>query len=172
MPYIFGKLWHLAIIWAIRKAFQCILQGVRILLAKYTRISPTSENESYQDGAFGGHQMGGGEFGASARWATKDLLRIFVFVVCLFSLSMWKVKVVLSLFTFYVESESSFASTSWVISGIIFSSWKGRWAESTRKCGVDQFRNIGWKRKPLEWIFFSMCRLSQKSAWWKFSISF
>ena len=47
MPYIFGKLWHLAIIWAIRKAFQCILQGVRILLAKYTRISPTSENESY-----------------------------------------------------------------------------------------------------------------------------
>ena len=48
MPYIFGKLWHLAIIWAIRKAFQCILQGVRILLAKYTRISPTSENESYR----------------------------------------------------------------------------------------------------------------------------
>ena len=47
MPYIFGKLWHLAIIWPIRKAFQCILQGVRILLAKYTRISPTSENESY-----------------------------------------------------------------------------------------------------------------------------
>ena len=47
MPYIFGKLWHLAIIWAIRKAFQCILQGVRILLAKYTRISPTSDNDSY-----------------------------------------------------------------------------------------------------------------------------
>ena len=47
MPHIFGKLWHLAIIWAIRKAFQCILQGVRILLAKYTRISPTSENDSY-----------------------------------------------------------------------------------------------------------------------------
>ena len=47
MPYIFGKLWHLAMIWAIRKAFQCILQGVRILLAKYTRISPTSENDSY-----------------------------------------------------------------------------------------------------------------------------
>ena len=47
MPYILGKLWHLAIIWAIRKAFQCILQGVRFLLAKYTRISPTSENESY-----------------------------------------------------------------------------------------------------------------------------
>ena len=46
MPYIFGKLWHLAIIWAIRKAFQCILQGVRILLAKYTQFSPTSENES------------------------------------------------------------------------------------------------------------------------------
>ena len=47
MPYIFGKLWHLALIWAIRKAFQCILQGVRILLAKFTRISPTSENDSY-----------------------------------------------------------------------------------------------------------------------------
>ena len=47
MPHIFGKLWHLALIWAIRKAFQCILQGVRILLAKYTRISPTSENYSY-----------------------------------------------------------------------------------------------------------------------------
>ena len=49
MPYIFGKLWHLAIIWAIRKEFQCILQGVRILLAKYTRISPTSENDSYHN---------------------------------------------------------------------------------------------------------------------------
>ena len=49
MPYIFGKLWHSAIIWAIRKAFQCILQDVRILLAKYTRISPTSENDSYID---------------------------------------------------------------------------------------------------------------------------
>ena len=47
MSYRFGKLWHLAIIWAIRKAFQCIPQGVRILLAKYTRISPTSENDSY-----------------------------------------------------------------------------------------------------------------------------
>ena len=47
MPYIFGKLWHLAIIWAIRKAFQCILQGVRILLANHTWISPTSENDSY-----------------------------------------------------------------------------------------------------------------------------
>ena len=47
MPYIFGKLWHLAIIWAIRKAFQCILQSVRILLANHTRISPTSENDSY-----------------------------------------------------------------------------------------------------------------------------
>ena len=47
MPYIFGKLWHLAIIWAIRKAFQFILQGVRILLANHTRISPTSENDSY-----------------------------------------------------------------------------------------------------------------------------
>ena len=49
MPHIFGKLWHLAIIWAIRKAFHCILQGVRILLAKYTRISPTSDNASYPD---------------------------------------------------------------------------------------------------------------------------
>ena len=49
MPYIFGKLWHLAIIWAIRKAFQCILQGVRILLSNHTRISPTSENDSYID---------------------------------------------------------------------------------------------------------------------------
>ena len=47
MSYIFGKLWHLAIIWAIRKAFQCILQGVRFLLANHTRLSPTSENESY-----------------------------------------------------------------------------------------------------------------------------
>ena len=47
MPYIFGKLWHLAIIWAIRRAFQCILQGVRILLANHTRISPTSDNDSY-----------------------------------------------------------------------------------------------------------------------------
>ena len=47
MPYIFGKLWHLAIIWAIRKAFQCILQGVRYLLAKQTRLSGTSDNESY-----------------------------------------------------------------------------------------------------------------------------
>ena len=47
MSYIFGKLWHLAIIWANRKAFQCILQGVRFLLAKQTRLSPTSNNESY-----------------------------------------------------------------------------------------------------------------------------
>ena len=47
MPYIFGKLWHLAIIWAIRKAFQCILQGVRFLLANQTLLSGTSENESY-----------------------------------------------------------------------------------------------------------------------------
>ena len=47
MPYIFGKLWHLAIIWDIRKAFQCILQGVRILLANHTRISPTSDSDSY-----------------------------------------------------------------------------------------------------------------------------
>ena len=47
MPYIFGKLWHLAIIWAIRKAFQCILQAVRFLLANHTRLSPTSENDSY-----------------------------------------------------------------------------------------------------------------------------
>ena len=27
MSYRFGKLWHLAIIWAIRKAFQCILKA-------------------------------------------------------------------------------------------------------------------------------------------------
>ena len=47
MSYRFGKLWHLAIIWAVRKAFQCILEGVRFLLANHTRISPTSENESY-----------------------------------------------------------------------------------------------------------------------------
>ena len=48
MPYIFGKLWHLALIWAFRKAFQCILQGVRFLLANHTRLSPTSDNESYE----------------------------------------------------------------------------------------------------------------------------
>ena len=48
MSYIFGKLRHLAIIWAIRKSFQCILQGVTFLLANQTRLSPTSENESYQ----------------------------------------------------------------------------------------------------------------------------
>ena len=47
MPYIFGKLWHLAIIWAIRKAFQGILQGVRFLLENHTRLSSTSENDSY-----------------------------------------------------------------------------------------------------------------------------
>ena len=47
MSYRFGKLWHLAIIWAIRKAFQCILQDVRFLLANHTRLSPTSENDSY-----------------------------------------------------------------------------------------------------------------------------
>ena len=47
MPYIFGKLWHLAIIWAIRKAFKCILQAVRFLLANHTRLSPTSDNKSY-----------------------------------------------------------------------------------------------------------------------------
>ena len=63
----------------------------------------------YQDGGFGGHLMGGGEFGASARRATKDLQIIFVVVICLF-------------FTFHMESESSFVSTSLVISGIIFSS--------------------------------------------------
>ena len=32
MSYIFGKLWHLAIIWPIRKSFQCTLQGVRFVL--------------------------------------------------------------------------------------------------------------------------------------------
>ena len=53
--------------------------------------------------------MGGGEFGASVRRATKDLQIIFVIVICLF-------------FTFHMESESSFVSTSLVISGIIFSS--------------------------------------------------
>ena len=47
MSYIFGKLWHLAIIWAIRKAFQCILQCIRFLLANQTRLSPTSDNDSY-----------------------------------------------------------------------------------------------------------------------------
>ena len=47
MSYRFGKIWHLAIIWAIRKAFQCIPQGVRFLLANHTRLSPTSENDSY-----------------------------------------------------------------------------------------------------------------------------
>jgi len=47
MSYIFGKLWHLAIIWPIRKSFKCILQGVRFLLANHTRLSPTSENDSY-----------------------------------------------------------------------------------------------------------------------------
>ena len=47
MPYIFGKQWHLAITWAVRKAFQCILQGVRFLMANHTLLSPTSDNESY-----------------------------------------------------------------------------------------------------------------------------
>ena len=47
MSYIFGKLWHSAIIWPIRKSFQCILQSVRFLLAKQTRLSGTSDNESY-----------------------------------------------------------------------------------------------------------------------------
>ena len=47
MPYIFWKLWHLAIIWPIMKSFQCILQGVRFLLANQTLLSGTSENESY-----------------------------------------------------------------------------------------------------------------------------
>ena len=47
MSYIFGKLWHSAIIWPIRKSFQCILQGVIFLLAKQTRLSGTSDNESY-----------------------------------------------------------------------------------------------------------------------------
>ena len=41
------KLWNLAIIWPIRKSFQCILQGVRFLLAKQTWLSRTSDNESY-----------------------------------------------------------------------------------------------------------------------------
>ena len=49
MSYIFGKLWHSAIIWPISKSFQRILQGVRFLLAKQTRLSGTSDNESYED---------------------------------------------------------------------------------------------------------------------------
>ena len=47
MTYIFGKLWHSAINWPIRKSFQCILQSVRFLLANKTLLSGTSENESY-----------------------------------------------------------------------------------------------------------------------------
>ena len=47
MSYIFGKLWHSAIIWPIRKSYKCILQGVRFLLANQTRLSGTSDNESY-----------------------------------------------------------------------------------------------------------------------------
>ena len=47
MSYIFGKLWHSAMIWPIKKSFQYILQGVRFLLAKQTRLSGTSDNESY-----------------------------------------------------------------------------------------------------------------------------
>ena len=49
MSYIFGKLWHSAIIWAIRKSFQCFIQGVRFLLAKQTRLSGTYDNKSYTD---------------------------------------------------------------------------------------------------------------------------
>ena len=45
MSYIFGKLWHSAIIWPIRKSFKCILQGVRFLLANQTRLSGPSDNE-------------------------------------------------------------------------------------------------------------------------------
>ena len=105
----------------------------------------------YQDGGFGGHQMGGGEFGASARGATEDLPHNF----CCY----------LSLFTFCLESESSFVSTSLANVEITFSSWKGRWAESTRKCGFDQFRNIGWKRKLLEWNFALL--LSERNNTWQ-----
>ena len=47
MSYIFGKLWHSAIIWPIRESFQCILQGVRFLMANQTLLSGTSDNESY-----------------------------------------------------------------------------------------------------------------------------
>ena len=47
MSYIFGKLWHSAIIWPIRKSFKCILPGVRFLLAKQTRLSGTSDNMSH-----------------------------------------------------------------------------------------------------------------------------
>ena len=47
MSYIFGKIWHSAIIWPIGKSFQCVLQGVRFLMANHTQISPTSDNDSY-----------------------------------------------------------------------------------------------------------------------------
>ena len=76
MAYRFGKLWHLAIIWAIRKAFQCIPQGVRFLLAKQTQLSPTSANESYSDlskiltgipGGQGGRQEGPKELRGTSR---------------------------------------------------------------------------------------------------------
>ena len=49
MSYFFGKLWHSAIIWPIRKSFQCTLKGVRFLLAIQTRLSGTSDNESYMN---------------------------------------------------------------------------------------------------------------------------
>ena len=79
MPYIFGKLWHLAIIWAIRKAFQCILQGVRILLAKYTRFSPTSENESYTNTFLAFSQPGQISVSVDCGGEIK-ILEIFIFV--------------------------------------------------------------------------------------------
>ena len=46
MTYIFGKLWHSAINWPIRKSFQCILQSVRFLLANHSQCSGTSETFS------------------------------------------------------------------------------------------------------------------------------
>ena len=49
MSYIFGKLWHLAIIWPIRSSFQCILQGVRFLLANHSVLSWISETFSYSE---------------------------------------------------------------------------------------------------------------------------
>ena len=47
MSHIFGKLWHSAIIWPIRKSFECILQDVRFLLANHTLLSGTSETFSF-----------------------------------------------------------------------------------------------------------------------------
>ena len=48
MSNIVGNLWHLAIIWPIRKWFLCILQGVRFLLADHTLLFGAYETFSYQ----------------------------------------------------------------------------------------------------------------------------